>query len=87
MAIITVPVKGGSAGAEECGQKGNQSVEVSSLPASVKWGRHDLEDELINIAHRYGMCVLGPNIVGTLSNSDRLNASFAPFCPSRARPP
>jgi acyl-CoA synthetase (NDP forming) len=27
------------------------------------------------------MCVLGPNIVGTLSNSDKCNASFAPFLP------
>ena len=27
------------------------------------------------------MRVLGPNIVGTLSNSDNLNASFAPFLP------
>ena len=27
------------------------------------------------------MRVLGPNIVGTLSNSDKLNASFAPFLP------
>ncbi len=44
-------------------------------------GRKDLEQELIDIAHRYHMCVLGPNIVGTLSNSDKLNASFAPFLP------
>jgi acetyltransferase len=44
-------------------------------------GRHDLEEELLAIARRYGMCVLGPNIVGTLSNSDKLNASFAPFLP------
>ncbi len=27
------------------------------------------------------MRVLGPNIVGTLSNSDKMNASFAPFLP------
>ena len=27
------------------------------------------------------MCLLGPNIVGTLSSSDKLNASFAPFLP------
>ena len=27
------------------------------------------------------MRVLGPNIVGTLSNSDHMNASFAPFLP------
>jgi acetyltransferase len=27
------------------------------------------------------MRVLGPNVVGTLSNSDKLNASFAPFLP------
>ncbi len=27
------------------------------------------------------MRILGPNVVGTLSNSDKLNASFAPFLP------
>ena len=80
MAIITVPVKVVSQIAEECGQKGIKALSVITSGFS-EVGRHDLEDELVAIAHRYGMCVLGPNIVGTLSNSDKLNASFAPFLP------
>ncbi len=80
LAIITVPVKVVAAVAEECGKKGIKALSVITSGFS-EVGRRDLEDELISIAHRYGMCVLGPNIVGTLSNSDELNASFAPFLP------
>jgi acetate---CoA ligase (ADP-forming) len=80
LAIITVPVKFANQVAEECGQKGIKALSVITSGYS-EVGRHDLEDELISIAHKYGMCVLGPNIVGTLSNSDALNASFAPFLP------
>jgi acetyl coenzyme A synthetase (ADP forming)-like protein len=80
LAIITVPVRVISQVAEECGQKGIKALSVITSGFS-ETGRRDLEDELIGIAHKYGMCVLGPNIVGTLSNSDELNASFAPFLP------
>ena len=80
LAIITVPVKYANQVAEECGQKGIKALSVITSGYS-EVGRHDLEDELINIAHKYGMCVLGPNIVGSLSNSDNLNASFGPFLP------
>ncbi len=80
LAIITVPVKFANLVAEECGQKGVKALSVITSGYS-EVGRHDLEDELIGIAHKYGMCVLGPNIVGTLSNSDELNASFGPFLP------
>jgi len=80
LAIITVPVKYANQVAEECGQKGIKALSVITSGYS-EVGRQDLEDELVSIAHKYGMCVLGPNIVGTLSNSDHLNASFAPFLP------
>lgn len=80
LAVITVPVKVVSQVVEECGQKGIKALSVITSGFS-EVGRKDLEDDLINIAHKYGMCVLGPNIVGTLSNSDKLNASFAPFLP------
>ena len=80
LAIITVPVKVTNLVAEECGQKGVKALSVITSGFS-EVGRRDLEDELISIAHKYGMCVLGPNIVGSLSNSDALNASFAPFLP------
>jgi acetyltransferase len=80
LAVITVPVKFVAQVAEECGQKGIKALSVITSGFS-EVGRHDLEEELLAIARRYGMCVLGPNIVGTLSNSDKLNASFAPFLP------
>ncbi len=80
LAVITVPVKLVNQVAEECGKKGIKALSVITSGFS-EVGRRDLEDELLGIAGRYGMCVLGPNIVGTLSNSDVLNASFAPFLP------
>jgi acetate---CoA ligase (ADP-forming) len=80
LAVITVPVKFVSQVAEECGKKGIKALSVITSGFS-EVGRQDLEKELLDIARRYGMCVLGPNIVGTLSNSDALNASFAPFLP------
>ena len=80
LAVITVPVNLVSQVAEECGQKGIKALSVITSGFS-EVGRKDLEDELIAIGHKHGMCILGPNIVGTLSNSDKLNASFAPFLP------
>jgi acetate---CoA ligase (ADP-forming) len=80
LAVVTVPVKLVAQVAEECGQKGIKAMSVITSGFS-EVGRRDLEDELLAITRRYGICVLGPNIVGTLSNSDELNASFAPFLP------
>jgi acetate---CoA ligase (ADP-forming) len=79
-ALITVPAKYCLEVAEECGKKGIKGLIVITSGFS-EVGRRDLEDEMVAIARRYGMRILGPNIVGTLSNSDKLNASFAPFLP------
>lgn len=79
-AVITVPAKFVTAVAEECGKKGVHGLIVISS-GFAESGRPDLEAELLETAARYGTRVLGPNIVGTLSNSDKLNASFAPFLP------
>jgi acetyltransferase len=80
LAVITVPVKFTAKVIEECGQKGIKALSVITSGFS-EVGRQDLENEILEIARHYGMCILGPNIVGTLSNSDKLNASFAPFLP------
>lgn len=80
LAVITVPVKAVSQVAEECGQKGIKALSVITS-GFCEVGRGDLEEELIEIGRKYGMRILGPNIVGTLSNSDKMNASFAPFLP------
>ncbi len=80
LAVITVPARFVAGVVEECGRKGIRALSVISSGFS-EIGRHDLEEEILSLARRYGMCLLGPNIVGTLSSSDKLNASFAPFLP------
>ena len=79
-AVITVPASLVKATAHECGQKGVKGLIIISSGFS-EVGEKALEDEIVSISHSYGMRVLGPNIVGILSNSDKLNASFAPFLP------
>ncbi len=79
-AIVTVPAKFMSEVTEECGKKGVKGLIVITSGFS-EVGRKDLEEEMLSIAARYGMRVLGPNIVGSLSNSDKFNGSFAPGLP------
>jgi len=79
-AVITVPAKLVPAVTEECGKKGVKGLIIIASGFS-EVGRHDLEQQVVDIAQRYGVRVLGPNIVGILSNSDLCNASFAPFLP------
>lgn len=79
-AVITIPAEFVPDVLENCGKKGVKGLMVITSGFS-EVGRRDLEDEIVAIARRYGMRILGPNIVGYLSNSDKLNASFAPFLP------
>jgi len=79
-AVITIPAKFVVEATEECGKKGVKGLIIITSGFS-EVGRADLEQEIVDIARQYGMRVLGPNIVGTLSNSDKMNASFAPFLP------
>jgi len=79
-AAITVPAKFVMDVVNECGEKGVKGLIVITSGFS-EVGKTELEEELVKTAHEYGMRVLGPNVVGTLSNSDDLNASFAPFLP------
>jgi acetyltransferase len=79
-AAITVPAKFVLDVVKECGEKGVKGLIVITSGFS-EVGEVELEEEVVRVAHSYGMRVLGPNVVGTLSNSDKLNASFAPFLP------
>jgi len=79
-AAIVVPARFVPDVAEECGKKGVKGLIIIASGFS-EVGRKDLEDRVVEIGQQYGMRVLGPNIVGVLSNTDKLNASFAPFLP------
>ncbi len=83
-AVITVPAKITAQALEECGKKGVKGLIIITSGFSES-GRRDLEDQLVDIARSYNMRILGPNIVGTLSNSDKFNASFAPFLPLQGK--
>ena len=77
-AVITVPAKLVPAVTEECGKKGIKGLIIITSGFS-EVGNRALEDQVVATAKQYGTRILGPNIVGTMSNSDQLNASFAPF--------
>ena len=79
-AIITVPAKFVLQILDECGKKGIKGLLIITSGFS-EVGKDDLEKEIVAKSHSYGMRVLGPNIVGVLSNSDDFNGSFAPFLP------
>ena len=79
-AVITVPAKFVPPVIDECGKKGVKGL-ILITSGFGEVGRQDLEDEIVRKAHSYNMRILGPNIVGVLSNSDKMNASFCPFLP------
>ncbi len=79
-AAITVPAKFVYNVVKECGEKGVKGL-IIITSGFGEVGETKLEQDIVDLAHEYGMRILGPNVVGTLSNSDKLNASFAPFLP------
>ena len=79
-AVVVVPAKLCIQVAEECGRKGVKGMIIITSGFS-EVGRKDIEDELVRTARKYGTRILGPNIIGVLSNSDKMNASFASFLP------
>lgn len=80
LAVVTIPAKLVPAAVEECGKAGVKGVSVITSGFG-EVGDHETEKKLVETAHKYGMRMLGPNIIGTLSNSDKCNASFATMLP------
>jgi acetyltransferase len=79
-AVITVPSKFVLEVVDEAGKKGVKGL-IIITSGFGEVGNKELEATVVAKAHEYGMRILGPNIVGTLSNSEKLNASFAPLLP------
>jgi acetate---CoA ligase (ADP-forming) len=83
-AVITVPAKFVAEVVEDCGKKGVKGLIIITSGFS-EVGERELEAQIVAIARGYNMRILGPNIVGMLSNADQCNASFAPFLPLRGK--
>jgi len=84
LAIIVIPYSLVPAALEQCGQKGVSAVTVISA-GFREAGREGLEREreLVEIAARYGMRLIGPNCLGVIDTATPLNASFAAGMPPK----
>ena len=60
---------------EECGKKGVKGLVVISAGFSEA-GNEGAELELVSIARKYGMRMIGPNTLGIVNERARLNASI-----------
>jgi|YelNatPaOPRAMG01_1025707.scaffolds.fasta_scaffold06072_6 acetyl-CoA synthetase (ADP-forming) len=77
MVVVSVPAHMVPDVIEEAGRKGVKvAVVISSGFKEI--GRHDLEEEIVLRARKYGMRILGPNIFGVVYTPARINASFGP---------
>jgi acetyl coenzyme A synthetase (ADP forming)-like protein len=82
LAVIVIPYGFVPGVLEQCGQKGVPAVVVITA-GFREAGREGLEREmeLIEIAHRYDLRLIGPNCLGVIDTATPLNASFAPGTP------
>ncbi len=82
LAVIVIPARFVLAALEECGQKKIPSVVVISA-GFREAGREGLEQEmeLIKIAQKHNIRLIGPNCLGIINTNVNLNATFAAGMP------
>jgi acetate---CoA ligase (ADP-forming) len=84
LAVIIVPSKAVAAVVEEAGKKGTKGVIVITAGFKEVGGEGvELENQLKEVAAKYGIRMVGPNCLGVINNSAdvRMNASFATKMP------
>jgi len=78
LAVFLVPSRYVAQVLEECGQKGVKgAVIISAGFREVGSEGRQREREIVEIARRYGMRLIGPNCLGIIDTVSSLNASFA----------
>ena len=78
LAIIATPAHIVPEVVEECGENGVTGIIIVSSGFGEA-GPHGkaLEDEILKLKRRYGLRIIGPNCLGVMRPSIRLNATFA----------
>ena len=75
VAVFAVPAKFVATALQECGEKGvGGAIMIPSGFAET--GNQELQDEVVNIARKHGIRVLGPNIYGYYYTPENLCATF-----------
>ena len=84
LAVLLVPNKAVPGVIEQCGQRGLKgAVIITAGFREVGPAGKALENQVIEIAKRYGMRLIGPNVLGIIDTVCKLNASFAAGMPRR----
>ena len=84
MAIIVIPNRFVAQVLDECGQKGIKGAVV--ITAGFREAGHEgvkMESELLSIAHKHSIRLIGPNCLGTIDTVLPLNGSFAAGMPKK----
>ncbi len=82
LAVIVVPAKIVPSVMMDAAEKGVEAVIVISAGFS-ETGEKKLEEEVIEIAERNNIDLLGPNVLGLINTGNSMNASFASKMPER----
>ncbi len=77
VAIVSVPAQLVPKVIEDCGKKG---VKVAIIISSgfKEVGNVELEEQVVNIAKKYGVRIIGPNVFGYVYTPAKINATFGP---------
>ena len=80
VAIFLTPAKTVPALMDACGRKGIRRIVIESGGFSeYSSGSHSLEKEVLKVAEKYGMKVIGPNCVGTVNFDIKMMMLFTFF--------
>ena len=88
LAVIAVPATEVPEAVRQCAAKGVHSLVIISAGfAEVGGEQARVERDLVEVARRNGMRIVGPNCMGVINTSPavRMNATFAPFVPTAGR--
>ncbi len=77
LAVIIVPKRFVKQTVIDCGEKGVKGIVLitAGFGETGEEGKRE-EKELVEIAHKYGMRIIGPNCVGIMNTHNDMNATF-----------
>ncbi len=86
LAVVTVPAASVAEVVQQCADKGVHGLIVISAGFAER-GSAEVEHELVELARRHGMRLVGPNGMGVVNTHPdiSMNATFAPFQPVRGQ--
>jgi acetyltransferase len=85
LAVVVVPKEHVLMAVEDCGRKGVKGLVIITAGFKEVGGEGvEREEQLVEIAERYGMRIIGPNCMGVIAATPevRMNATFSPSTPN-----